>query len=280
MPPRPDRRPKDPADSANPLAAATSQRDCRVVAMVERAIRRQDVLLAFQPVISPHHPEQPAFYEGLMRILDETGRVIPASQFIGAVENTDTGRMIDCLALDMGLYSLARDRTLRLSVNMSARSIGYPRWLATLDAGLRADPTLGQRLILEITESSAMLMPETIISFMADMQDRGITFALDDFGAGFTSFRYLREFLFDMVKIDGQFITGIADNPDNQVLAEALLTIARHFEMFIVAEAVESARDAEYLTRIGIDGMQGYYYGAATIVPPWDVGALSERRRA
>ena len=66
-------------------------------------------------------------------------------------------------------------------------------------------------------------------------------FALDDFGAGFTSFRYLREFYFDIIKIDGQFIRGISDNPDNQVLTQALLSIAHHFDMFAVAESVESA---------------------------------------
>ena len=67
---------------------------------------------------------------------------------------------------------------------MSARSIGYPQWLATLERGLRADPTIAERLILEITEGSAMLMPDLVTVFMADMQLRGICFALDDFGAG------------------------------------------------------------------------------------------------
>lgn len=276
---RQTRRPaRVPADMASPLASATALRDRQMLEMVDRAVARQDVLLAFQPVISPHNPDRPAFYEGLARVLDQTGRIIPASMFIDAIETTETGRIIDCLALEMGLWSLGRDPSLRLSINMSARSIGCPRWRDQLRRALRDDPPLAQRLILEITESSAMLMPDLVTEFMAETQESGVAFALDDFGAGYTSFRYLREFCFDIVKIDGQFVTGIARKPDNQVLARALIDICRHFDMFCVAEAVESAEDAAFLTTLGIDGMQGYYYGAATVVPPWEIASGARRR--
>ncbi|PYF09320.1 EAL domain-containing protein (putative c-di-GMP-specific phosphodiesterase class I) [Rhodobacter viridis] len=262
------REPLDPAD-ANPLNFAVAQRDRETLSMVTRAIERRDVVLAFQPIVQTLRPDRPAFYEGLIRVLDDTGRVIPAQEFIGAAETTEIGRKLDCLALEMGLLSLAEDRELRLSVNMSARSIGYPDWTRILNRGLAMDETVGERLILEITESSAMVMPELVSVFMQDMQMKGISFALDDFGAGYTSFRYLREFYFDILKIDGQFITGIARNPDNQILTQALMSIAKHFEMFTVAEAVETAEDAAWLTRAGIDCMQGYYFGAPTIMPPW-----------
>lgn len=253
----------------SPLKVAVASRDRHTTEMVREAVARQDVLLAFQPVCPANPTSRPAFYEGLIRVLDTNGRVIPASQFIEAIETTETGRKIDCLALEMGLMSLAESPSLRLSVNMSARSIAYPEWMRTLEAGLRAEPTAAERLILEITESSAMSMPEVVMVFMRDLQARGVSFALDDFGAGFTSFRYLREFYFDIIKIDGQFIRGIAENPDNQVLTAALRDIARHFDMFTVAESVENAADADYLRQIGIDCMQGYYFGAPTIVPPW-----------
>jgi EAL domain-containing protein (putative c-di-GMP-specific phosphodiesterase class I) len=152
---------------------------------------------------------------------------------------------------------------------MSARSIGYPRWRKTLDAGLLADPSLAHRLILEITESSAMLIPDIVTAFMADLQGRGIRFALDDFGQGFTSFRYLRDFDFDILKIDGQFIRGIAGDPDNQVLARALVSIAGHFQMLTVAESVETAADARWLADAGVDCLQGYHFAAPTLCPEW-----------
>lgn len=272
---------REPLESsmASPLNFAVAARDRETLSMVRRAVERHDVVLAFQPVVQTLRPDRPAFYEGLIRVLDDTGRVIPAKDFIEAVETSELGRKLDCLALEMGLIALAEDRSLRLSVNMSARSIGYPEWTRILNRGLAIDETVAERLILEITESSAMSMPELVAVFMQDLQLRGVSFALDDFGAGFTSFRYLREFYFDILKIDGQFITGIAHNPDNQVLTEALLSIARHFEMFTVAEAVESAEDVAFLTRIGVDCMQGFYFGAPTIMPPWKVPQAREKAR-
>jgi EAL domain-containing protein (putative c-di-GMP-specific phosphodiesterase class I) len=259
----------------SPLSSAIAQRDRDVLSMVRRAVARNDVLLAFQPIVSSSRTDRVAFYEGLIRIMDETGRIIPARDFIATVETTETGRIIDCLALEMGLYSLECDPGLRLSVNMSARSVGYPRWMDTLRAGLSRDPALGERLILEITESSAMAVPDLVAVFMRDLQRQGVTFALDDFGSGYTSFRYLKDFYFDIIKIDGQFIRGIHRNTDNQVLTGALVSIAQHFDMFTVAEQVETAADAEFLIAAGLDCLQGHYFGAPSVTPPWQAPAMA-----
>jgi EAL domain-containing protein (putative c-di-GMP-specific phosphodiesterase class I) len=253
----------------DPLSYAVSTRDKSIIAMVEDAVRHKQVLMAYQPVVPAGQTGRVAFYEGLVRVLDDTGRIIPAKEFINAIETTEIGRVIDCLALEKGLKTLHLHPELRLSINMSARSIGYSRWMRTLRRGLDQDPTVGERLILEITESSAMLVPELVVGFMDDLTKRGISFALDDFGAGFTSFRYLRDFYFDILKIDGQFIRGIAQDVDNQVLTTVLATIARQFDMFTVAESVERAEDAAYLTAIGIDCLQGYYFGAPSVKPVW-----------
>ena len=256
-------------ERSSPLAEAVAERDRATIDMVKRAIATQNVLLAFQPVVTAGTTERPAFYEGLIRVLDETGRIIPAAEFIEAIEITETGRQIDCLALQLGLETLAAVPGLRLSINMSARSIGNQRWMETLNHGLSLGPTIGERLILEITESSAMAMPDVVRSFMDELQHRSVTFALDDFGSGYTSFRYLRDFYFDILKIDGCFIRSIHKDPDNQVLVKALVAIGQHFEMFTVAETVENAEDADFLTDIGVDCLQGYYFGAPTTRPNW-----------
>lgn len=268
--------PRDPSQDS-PLSAAIGLRDRETMSMVRRAVERRDALLAFQPVVQSAQPGRPAFYEGLIRLLDETGRIIPARDFIETIETTELGRIVDCLSLDMGLSSLKEDPTLRLAINMSARSIAYPRWKQVLKRGLKADATVAERLILEITESSAMIMPDAVSVFMGELQAEGVSFALDDFGAGYTSFRYLREFYFDILKIDGQFIRGIAESPDNQCLTKALLSIARQFDMFAVAESVENARDATWLTEAGMDCMQGYYFGAPTVTPPWKMPQAKKR---
>ncbi len=259
----------------SPLDAANDLRRQETVDMVREALDDRRALLAYQPIVQARMTNRIAYYEGFIRILDRNGRVLPARDFMDAVERTESGRRIDCLALELSLLALAREPGLRLAVNMSARSIGYPAWLATLERGLRNDPTIAERLILEITESSAMIMPDLVTVFMTDMQSRGICFALDDFGAGYTAFRYLKEFYFDIVKIDGQFIRGIADNPDNQVLTQALVTIARQFDMFTVAESVETAEDARFLVDIGVDCLQGYFYGIPSTEAPWQHSKLA-----
>lgn len=261
----------------NPLDFAIRERDKDTMQMVCDALQRKQVMLAYQPVVSAVAPNTAAFYEGLIRVLDDTGRIIPARDFIEVVETDEMGRVLDCHALELGLEALAQEPTLRLSINMSARSIGYPRWMQILNYGISQDETIAERLILEITESSAMLMPDIVTAFMRDLQALGISFALDDFGAGFTAFRFLKNFYFDIVKIDGQFIRNIQNDTDNQVLTQALVSIAEQFEMFTVAECVETAEGADYLQNIGIDCLQGYHFGAPTITPPWHV-ADQERR--
>lgn len=271
--------PNQPANGfSNPLSIAIESRDSNTMEMVENALKRKNVMLAFQPVVLAANTKRIAFHEGLIRVLDETGRIIPAREFINVVENTETGRIIDCLALELGLAELAAVSDLRLSINMSARSIGYKRWMQVLDNGLATDPTVAERLILEINESSAMLMPELVSAFMKDLHARGISFALDDFGAGYTAIRFLKDFYFDIIKIDGQFIRGIHDNADNQVLTKAFASIAMHFEMFTVAGNVEFAKDAQFLQSIGIDCLQGFYFSAPLTEPAWRKG--SHRARA
>ena len=81
--------------------------------------------------------------------------------------------------------------------------------------------------------------------------------------------RYLREFFFDAIKIDGQFIDGVATDPDTQALVQALIVVGRNFEMFSVAERVSSQADAQYLIDIGVDCLQGYHFGVPTVKAPW-----------
>jgi EAL domain-containing protein (putative c-di-GMP-specific phosphodiesterase class I) len=263
----------------SPLEVAITERDRGTLAMVEQALARNDAILAFQPIMRADG-KGVAFWEGLIRILDETGRIIPARDFIGAVEDRDLGRQIDCAALFAGLHALRDNPTLRLSINMSARSVGYPHWMQILKRFLKHHPEVIERLILEITESSAMLMPEIVAIFMEELQDKGVTFALDDFGAGYTAFRHLKQFCFDILKIDGQFARSIDTDADNQVLTEALISLGRHFDMLVVSEAVETEAEARWLAAAGVDCMQGYYFGAPSVNPPWRRQSDTAARRA
>lgn len=267
--------------ASDPLSFAVAERDANILRQVDLALLEGRTALAYQPVVLSGDQKRVAFNEGLIRILDPNGRIIPAREFIGAVETRETGRLIDCASLRHGLAALAAVPGLRLSLNMSARSIGHMRWMRILQEGLAQDPTIGERLILEITESSAMVMPDVVSAFMEELHGAGVAFALDDFGAGFTAFRYFRDFFFDIVKIDGQFVRNVASNPDNQVLTRALALIGQHFDMLVVAESVESQTDADWLANHGVHCLQGYHFGAPMLKPDWlpqrtrDTGSLA-----
>lgn len=272
----------DPVDPepevSSPLSVAIDRRDRDTIAMVRRAVESRSVMLAYQPVMQAGSRDTPAFYEGFIRVLDHTGRIIPAADFIAAVEGQELGRKLDTYALRLGLDALEREPSLRLAINMSARSIGYPEWMRTLRGALRRNPTVAERLILEITERTAIGMPELVQVFMAEMQREGVSFALDDFGAGYTAFKYLRDFYFDILKIDGEFVRNVATSPDNQVIVQAMVALAGHFDMLVVAESVETVEDADFLMAAGCDLLQGYCFGAPTVRPWWARGG--EQRRA
>ncbi|MEM6406860.1 MAG: EAL domain-containing protein [Pseudomonadota bacterium] len=252
----------------SPLAAAVLQRDRETINMVREGLRRRNVFLAFQPVVQCQNSTQPAFFEGLVRVRDGTNRVIPAHDFIYEIEPFEEGRIIDCLALEMGCQALIDHPNLRLSINISPRTIGLEQWDTVFESATERDPTLAERLIIEITEASAMTMPDIVCDFMDKMNQKGVSFALDDFGAGYTAFRYFKDFYFDLVKIDGQFIRNIYADLDNQVLTAALVSIARHFNMFVVAEGVEHPEEANYLIGADVDCMQGFLLGAPQLRLP------------
>ncbi|SCM68884.1 EAL domain-containing protein [Donghicola eburneus] len=261
----------------NPLETAVRSRDSDILAMVERALRHKEVMLAYQPVVVTDDPRRIAFYEGLIRVLDETGRVIPARDFMPVAEATDMGRIIDRIALEFGLLELCRNPQLRLSINLSAKSLHDPKWHKVLHHGLARDGTVGERLILEITEESVMTRPEQVLDIMDDIQLKGVAFALDDFGAGRTAIRYFKDFAFDILKIDGSLIRGIDTSPDNQAIVRALMSIGRHFDMFTIAEHVETKEQADCLRALGVDCLQGYFFGAPSLRPAWHQSRTRKR---
>lgn len=261
---------RQPVERNNPLDWAIDTRDQAVLDMVKDAIHHKEVLLAYQPVVHARDTKKFSFYEGLIRVLDETGRVIPARDFISHVEDTDEGRQLDCLSLDMGLQTLCENPGLSLSINMSARSIGYRQWKHILNDALIRRPDVARRLILEVSEPSAMQVPELVMDFMDEFQARGVNFALDDYASGLTSFRYFKDFFFNYVKLDGYFTQNISTDRENQAIAGAISHLSRQFDIFAVATHVASMNDANTLAKLGFDCLQGYFFGAPTVNPPWE----------
>ena len=250
-----------------------------VVDTVLQAIIRDTITLAFQPIVNAADTDRTAFYEGLIRVPDRNGGILPASEFIDRIEGNSVGRMVDCCALQQGLNELTAQPWLRLSINASPKSVVSELWTATLARGIAADATVAERLIIEVTETTQVEDIELFAERVDHIRELGVSLALDDFGAGFTSFRILQEVRFDIIKIDGNLIRDIDSDRDRQALAKALIDVAKHFDMLLVAEAVESAEEAQTLRDMGVDCLQGYMFGVPDTVPFWREDDAGLRKR-
>lgn len=257
---------RDPA-LASPLDAAVSSQERETIGQVAAALKERRMRLAFQPAVYAADPTIIGFFEGFIRLLNRRDMVIPARDFMGVVEQHELGREIDCAALQMGLMALQRNPQIRVSVNMSARSVGYRPWSTILRKALRERPGLGHSLILEINEASAMQVPDVLRPFMDEMRGHGIVFALDDFGSGMMSLRLLRELRFEIAKIDGDLVRNIDSSEDGQVVARAAIALAQEMGMYLSAEAVETEAEANWLSAAGVGCLQGHLFGPPTVTP-------------
>jgi EAL domain-containing protein (putative c-di-GMP-specific phosphodiesterase class I) len=240
-----------------------------------RALEDNRIAIAFQPVVSARNPSTIAFRECLARVRGDDGRWIAAGLFLPKIERLDLIRNLDRRVLRLALEALEAHPTERLSVNVSVRTMRDRSWLRDLRAAADRAPRAVERLIVELTESAAVVDAPRTKEFLDEIRDLGVAIALDDFGAGYSSFRHVRDFRPDWVKIDGSFVRGVAGDPDNKLFIDTLVGIARNFDMATVAEFVEDEADAAALRALGVDCLQGYHYGRPAIEPEWEAVAAA-----
>jgi diguanylate cyclase (GGDEF)-like protein len=246
----------------------TRRRAAMMSEEVQSALKTGRLILAYQPVVDSRTHEV-HHYESLLRLRLESGAVIAAGAFVPVVERSGLMRLIDRRALDLALAELSRHPDIALAINISAVTTTDASWLRTLNASLKNRSDIAPRLCVELTETIALENIEETAKFVSSLRDLGVRVALDDFGAGFTSFRNLRALSVDTVKIDGSFIKDLAGNVDNQVFVRTLMGLADSFGLSTVAECVETAADAAHLAERGVRYLQGYYFGKPTIERPW-----------
>lgn len=246
----------------------TRRRAAMMSEEVQSALKTGRLILAYQPVVdSRTHVVD--HYECLLRLRLESGAIVAAGAFVPVVERSGLMRLIDRRALDLALAELSRHPDVALAINISAVTTSDASWARTLNATLKNRPDIATRLCVELTETIALENIEETAKFVSSLRDLGVRVALDDFGAGFTSFRNLRALAVDTVKIDGSFIKDLAGNVDNQVFVRTLMGLADSFGLKTVAECVETAADAAHLAERGVGYLQGYYFGRPTIERPW-----------
>ncbi len=227
-------------------------------------LKENRIRLAFQPVVDIL-TRKPAFHEALLRLVRPDGEIVPASVFIPLSERLGLVRLLDQRALELAIEALVAAPTAKLSLNVTADTAGGPSWLAHLRKAAAAHPGLAERLIVEITESSAIRSVDAAKAFIAAIRDLGCSVAMDDFGAGQTSFRNLRLLDLDIVKIDGAFVQNLAASTDDQVFVRALLELAANFGLRTVAEWVQDEESADILRAWGITYLQGELTGVAVM---------------
>jgi diguanylate cyclase (GGDEF)-like protein/PAS domain S-box-containing protein len=249
-------------------AAGGKVRGSRRLAEAERirhALEEDRLLLYCQPILDLGKNEI-CQYELLLRLPDEL-RTEPLrpNAFLYAAERFGLIQAIDGWVVLKAIAMIAEHtragRKLVLNVNLSGKSIGDRKLAAMIEDKLTEtgiDPT---RLNFELTETAAIANVEDAKAFASRLRGRGCQFALDDFGAGFGSFSYLKNFPFDYLKIDGDFIRGITTSTMDQLVVEAIVGIARGMGKKTVAEFVTDEATVSLLRSIGVDHAQGYHIG-------------------
>lgn len=232
------------------------------------ALNQRRILLAYQPIIYAK-TKQLHHYECLLRLRREDGELISAGRFIMDAERLGLVHLLDRRALELASETLRRDPDIRLALNVSAGTLKDQIVAAEYVNALKALGPSTKRVTLELTETLAVDDPATAAKFSNDVRAMGCAFAVDDFGAGYTTFRNLMAIEADSIKIDGSLIEGIASDPNKQTFVRMMVDLARTFSVETVAEMVDSRADADMLQRLGIDYFQGYMFGVPAVVPSW-----------
>ncbi|WP_312519541.1 EAL domain-containing protein [Massilia sp.] len=222
-----------------------------------------NLLLEMQPIMSLRAPHESLNFEVLLRMREADGRIIPAGAVIAVAEKSGRASMIDRWVLSTTLAWIAEHadelvNTRFVCMNLSGASLNDERFVQDTFDILGRYVHVASRLCLEITESVALHDLDNTRRFIDQVRSFGVKVALDDFGAGYTSFSYLKELPADVLKIDGNFIVNINAHPANVAIVEAIVSLAGNLGMKTIAEWAEDAATVQTLHDIGVDYVQGY----------------------
>ncbi len=241
-------------------------RDIALIGTLKADTIPEGLVLAMQPIVSVTHASEALDFEVLLRLRREDGTIISAVDFIDAFERSGTIGTIDLWVLSRVLewitaHRATLARTRFICVNLSGASLNDERVVAEMFRLLEAHTSIVHFLCLEITETVALHDLKTSQHFIARAHDMGIRIALDDFGAGHTSFKYLKALPADALKIDGEFVRTMCEHPADIAIVESIVNLARNLGMRTIAEWVEDLKTFEALRAIGVDYVQGYAVG-------------------
>ena len=245
------------------LAFQQHEAELRMMSKLSTPAATDGLYLEMQPILSLSAPYDSLNFEVLLRMLDPQGNPVPTAQVISAGEASGRMSVIDRWVVSSTLAWLEEHQdklqnTRFVCVNLSGASLNDEQFLDDVCGLLRQYLPIAKLVCLEITESVALQDVVNTRRFVDEVRRIGARVALDDFGAGYTSFSYLKDFTADVIKIDGSFIVDINRHPANIAIVEAIVSLAKNLGMKVIAEWAEDAATVQTLKEIGVDYVQGF----------------------
>jgi diguanylate cyclase (GGDEF)-like protein len=239
--------------------------DISLEAAMFSAVREGEFLLYYQPIVGARSRKIEGF-ETLMRWRHPTLGMVPPARFIPIAETNGLINMLGAWALKAACmqvrqFEQAARRELYISVNISPRQFRSDKFLDVLDDALAFSGLPGRQLVLEITEGTLMVDPAHAETILGKMAGREARIAIDDFGTGYSSLAYLKRFPISVLKVDRAFIKDLPDSSKDAAICNAVLDLARHLDLSVVAEGVETEEQLASLVQRGCHYVQGYLTG-------------------
>lgn len=237
---------------------------------VKLALADERFVLHGQPILPLSNERAgPAMCELLVRMFNPDGSLSTPMAFIPAAERYGLMSQIDREVIMLAFQYIAaapRDGVV-YSINLSGQSMADPNLETHVIRAAKACGLDPARVCLEVTETSAISNLAIARQLMQRLRDAGFRFALDDFGAGLSSLRYLKQLPVDYLKIDGQFVRGLENDAVAQTMVESIVRVAEVLEIETIGEMVESEASLELLRDLGVDYAQGFHLGKPYVLP-------------
>jgi len=242
--------------------------ELRLFDQLEGGDSPKGLYLEMQPIMALKNPEDSLNFEILLRVRDSHGRLIPTDKIVTGAEESGTITIIDKWVFSATLEWLAKHedrlrKTQFINLNLSGVSLNDDKFIDNLFMVLGRQPQLARRLCVEITEGVALQNLERTRKLTVRLKQMGVRIALDDFGAGYTSFNYLKQLEADAVKIDGIFVRDMLASETNTAIVRTIVDLAQNLGMICIAEWVEDPDALDLLRDMGVDYVQGYAISSA-----------------
>jgi diguanylate cyclase (GGDEF)-like protein len=246
---------------------SAKREEMRVLTEVRRALEEDRFVLYAQEIRALSHQDDAPHFEVLIRLFDDDGKMVPPIEFIPIAEKHNIMPAIDRWVIRRTLKQLRESGVLDqypgtvCSINLSGQSLATGSVLEDLDRLIREQLVPPENLCFEVTETAAIADLAAAQLHINRVRRLGCRFALDDFGAGLSSFSYLRSLPLDYVKIDGSFVRDICRDETARVMVAAIHSVGKSMGLLTVAEYVEDQAIIDVLRAIGVDYAQGYGIG-------------------